>query len=117
MIKKHVLTATLSARPGATLRLAGCGSNDAGGMGGMNHGGADDGMATDAEMKTFDQAAGVAAERMHLEMMTKHHQGAITMAQAEIKDGKNADAVALAGNIVTSKQQEITTMKKLLANL
>ncbi len=116
MIKKHVRTATLSARPGATLRLAGSGSNDAGGMGGMNHG-ADDGMATDAEMRTFDQAEGVAAERMHLEMMTKHHQGAITMAQAEIKDGKNADAVALAGNIVTSKQQEITTMKKLLANL
>lgn len=88
-----------------------------GGMGGMNHGGTDDGMATDAEMTTFDQADGAAAEKMYLEMMTKHHQGAITMAQAEIKNGKNADAVALAGNIVTSQQQEITTINNLLANL
>lgn len=88
-----------------------------GGMGGMNHGGADDGMASDVEMKTFDKADGAAAERMYLEMMTKHHQGAITMAKAETKDGTNDAAVALAGNIATSQQQEITTMKKLLANL
>ncbi len=93
------------------------GQDMASGMGGMNHGGTDDGMATDAGMKTFDQADGAAAEKIYLEMMTKHHQGAITMAQAEIKDGKNADAVALANTIVTSQQQEITTMTKLLANL
>jgi len=93
------------------------GSDMDGGMGGMNHGGTDDGMATDAEMKEFDQAAGAPAEKMYLEMMTKHHQGAITMAQAETTNGKNTDAVALAGNIVTSQQQEITSMKMLLANL
>ncbi len=93
------------------------GQDMGGGMGGMNHGGTDDGMASDAEMKKFDQADGAAAEKMYLEMMTKHHQGAITMAQAEIKDGKNADAVALATNVVSSQQQEISTMRKLLANL
>lgn len=87
------------------------------GMGGMNHGGTDDGMATDAEMKEFDQSNGAAAEKMYLTMMTKHHQGAITMAQAEITDGDNPDAVALANTIVSSQQQEITTMEKLLANL
>ncbi len=87
-----------------------------GGMGGMNDG-SDDGMATDAEMKKFDQTDGTAAERMYLEMMTKHHQGAIAMAQTEIKTGKNTDAVALANDIITSQRQEIVTMKKLLANL
>ena len=46
------------------------------GMGGMNHGGMGDGMATDAQMKAFDQTKGSAAEKMYLEMMTKHHQGA-----------------------------------------
>lgn len=97
--------------------LTAWGKDMGGGMGGMNHGGADDGMATDAEMKKFDQTDGAAAEKTYLQMMTKHHQGAITMAQTETTNGKNADAVALANNIVTSQQQEITTMKKLLANL
>jgi len=87
-----------------------------GGMGGMDHdmGG---GMATDAEMKEFEQADGAAAEKMFLEMMTAHHQGAIMMAQAEVKNGKNADTITMAKNIATSQQSEIATMKKLLTNL
>jgi uncharacterized protein (DUF305 family) len=77
-----------------------------------------DGMATDAQMKEFDQAkGGSAAEKMYLEMMTKHHQGAIMMAQSELKNGKSPDATQLAKNITTSQQAEITTMKKLLAAL
>ena len=87
------------------------------GMGGMNHGGMGDGMATDAQMKAFDQTKGSAAEKMYLEMMTKHHQGAIMMAQSELKNGKSPDAIQLAKNIATSQQSELTTMKKLLAAL
>jgi uncharacterized protein (DUF305 family) len=103
----------------ATMRgwLKAWGHDMGGGMGGMNHGGTDDGMATDAEMKEFDQTDGTAAEKMYLEMMTKHHQGAIVMAQTETRSGENTDAVTLANNIITSQQQEIITMKKLLSNL
>lgn len=90
---------------------------DMGDMGGMNHGGPDDGMATDDELKNFDQVDGAAAEKMYLELMTRHHQGAITMAQAETSTGASPDAVALANGIATSQQEEITTMKELLANL
>ena len=84
--------------------------------GGMDHGGMG-GMATDAEMKAFEQAEGSAAEKMYLEMMTKHHQGAIMMAQMEQKSGENPDAIRLAENIATSQKAELTTMKKLLAAL
>ena len=87
-----------------------------GGMGGMDHGG-DDGMATDAEMKEFEAADGAAGQKMYLEMMTAHHQGAITMAQDEIRDGKNPEAVQMAKDIVAAQEQEITTMKGLLAKL
>ena len=87
------------------------------GMGGMNHGSMGDGMATDAQMKEFDQADGSAAEKMYLEMMTNHHQGAIMMAQTEQKSGSNPDAIQLAENIATSQEAELTTMKKLLAAL
>jgi len=91
---------------------------DTGGMAGMDHGGmADDGMATDAELKKLDQADGASAEKAYLEMMTTHHGGAIKMAQAEVKNGKSADAVQLAKDIATSQAAEITTMEKLLANL
>ena len=86
------------------------------GMGGMDHdmGG---GMATDADLKQFDQAQDSDAEKMYLEMMTKHHQGAIAMAQTETKTGKNTDAVALANQIVESQTSEIATMEELLATL
>ena len=96
--------------------LTAWGKSADGGMGGMNHdmGG---GMATDDELKQFDQAQGSEAEKMYLEMMTKHHQGAIAMAKTEISDGKNPDAIQLANSIQTSQQAEIDTMKQLLAKL
>lgn len=87
---------------------------DMGGMGGMDMG---DGMATDAELKQLDQADGATAQKMYLEMMTKHHQGAIKMAQTEITNGKNPDAVQLAKDIVTAQQKEITTIKQILTRL
>ena len=87
-----------------------------GGMDEMDHdmGG---GMATDDELKQFDEAQGLEAERMYLKMMTKHHQGAIAVAKTEISDGKNPDAVTLASYIVSSQHAEIDTMKQILAKL
>jgi uncharacterized protein (DUF305 family) len=49
--------------------------------------------------------------------MIQHHQGAIAMAQDEIKSGQYPPAVALAHSIVTSQQQEITTMQGFIASL
>ena len=87
-----------------------------GGMGGMNHG-SDDGMATDAQLKEFDQADGQTGQKMYLTLMTAHHQGAIKMAETEVSDGKNPEAVDLAKNIIATQQQEIGTMKDLLGRL
>jgi len=84
--------------------------------GGMHHD-MSGGMATEEEMKRFDHADAQAGEKMFLEMMTRHHQGAIAMAQTEVKNGKNPDAVAMARDIATSQQAEIDTMKNLLADL
>lgn len=49
--------------------------------------------------------------------MVEHHEGAIVMAQNEIKDGQYPDTIALARSIVTSQQQEIDTMNTILASL
>ena len=82
-------------------------------MGGMNHGG----MMTDEDMADLESATGVEAARLFLEQMTVHHEGAIAMAEAEVDDGENADAQAMAATIVSTQTEEITLMQELLASL
>ncbi|MFL2002133.1 DUF305 domain-containing protein [Microbacterium sp. A1-JK] len=83
-------------------------------MDGMDHGG---GMMSDEDMQSLDAATGAEASRLFLEQMTMHHEGAITMAQDEVDNGQNADAVALAQTIVETQTAEIATMQELLAQL
>jgi uncharacterized protein (DUF305 family) len=44
-------------------------------------------------------------------MMVPHHQGAVDMAKAELKYGRNQQLRRLAREIVTEQQQEITVMQ------
>jgi uncharacterized protein (DUF305 family) len=54
---------------------------------------------------------------MFLQMMIEHHRGAVAMAQTEIAEGSNPDAVALAREIVDTQNGEIQEMEALLAEL
>ena len=76
-----------------------------------------DGMMSEKDMEELEAASGADASRMFLEGMVEHHEGAVEMAEAEISDGENADAIELAEAIVTTQQQEITVMKDLLTQL
>ena len=84
-------------------------------MTGMDH--SNDGMMSDADMMTLDNAAGADADRIFLEQMVTHHEGAIAMARTELDKGTNADARALARAIVSSQTEEIAVMTSLLATL
>ena len=75
------------------------------------------GMMSDEEMTALKNASSVEAGRIFLTGMITHHEGAIAMAQTEIKDGKFAPAVELARAIVKTQQQEIDTMKGILETL
>ena len=44
-------------------------------------------------------------------MMVPHHQGAIDMAQALLRHGKNEQLKRLAQEIIVTQQQEITAMR------
>jgi uncharacterized protein (DUF305 family) len=68
-------------------------------------------------MKNLGNLSGKPFDKAFLQMMTKHHQGAITMAKTEQAQGFSADAKALASSIVTSQSAEITEMQKLLNQL
>lgn len=82
-------------------------------MNGMDHGG----MMTEEDLLDLEAAEGTAAARTFLEQMMMHHRGAVEMAQTQIDNGQNADAIALAEQIVETQTQEITDMENLLAAL
>ena len=48
-------------------------------------------------------------------MMRVHHQGAIDMAQAELRDGKNVQMRKLATEIIAAQKKEIAMLDKFLA--
>ena len=83
-------------------------------MAGMDH---SSGMMSDEDMDALDAATGPEAERLYLEQMIEHHEGAIDMASPQIIDGTNADAVELAESIESAQQKEISEMKKARAAL
>lgn len=88
-----------------------------GGMDGMDSGSADSmpGMMSDQAMSDLGAATGSTFDQMWLESMIAHHEGAVQMADTEIADGKDPDAIALAKSIKAAQTTEIATMKKLLA--
>ena len=78
------------------------------------HGAAMPGMVDDATMTTLKSSSGADFDKLWLQSMIGHHQGAIEMANAEIAKGDNVDAKALAKNIVATQEAEIGQMKQML---
>ena len=74
------------------------------------------GMMSEQDMTSLKDAQGDDASKLFLTQMIAHHEGAITMAQNEIKDGQYPAAIELAKAIVSAQQKEIETMKGILAS-
>lgn len=89
------------------------------GMAGMN--GTDvtqymaQGMMTDQQMRDLGTASGPAFDRLFLQMMIDHHDGAVAMARTELTSGENADAQVLAQNISDGQLAQIALMQRLLS--
>lgn len=75
------------------------------------------GLMTPQQMTELTGLSGAAFDKMWLQMMVEHHQGAITMANDELKNGTNPDAKKMAEAIVTAQQAEIATMNGMLAKM
>ncbi|MEV0567915.1 DUF305 domain-containing protein [Dactylosporangium sp. NPDC050588] len=71
------------------------------------------GMMSSADMAKLQAATGTDFDKLFLQMMIVHHQGAVMMAQAELAHGTNPDAKALAGRIVKTQQAEIAAMQQM----
>lgn len=75
------------------------------------------GMMSAADMARLENATGTDFDRMFLEMMVLHHEGAIEMAQQELADGKYQPTKDLAQAVITGQQAEIEKMNTLIAAL
>lgn len=85
-------------------------------MPGMDHGSMN-GMMSDADMKELEAMKGKEFDKMFAEMMIDHHNGAIAMAKDEQKNGKNADAKKMAGDIVKGQSAEVEQLQSILDRL
>ena len=85
--------------------------------GSVDHAGHGDGMMTDDDLTALQSADGATASKLYLEQMIVHHEGAVDMAQTQVRDGSNADATALAEDIITAQNAEIQQMRDILASL
>lgn len=75
------------------------------------------GSMSDADMAALDSATGPAADKLFLQQMIQHHQGAIDMATVELKSGQNPDARDLATKISADQTAQIAEMQAILATL
>lgn len=87
---------------------------DSGGHGG--HGGMS-GMMSEDDMQQLEDATGTEAAKLYLEQMTRHHEGAVEMAEQQVADGQNPQAKALAEQVIEDQEAEIQEMKTMLDQL
>ena len=92
-----------------------------GSMDGMDHDGMDmgamPGAMTPEMMDQLMAAQGAEFDRMFLEMMTAHHNGAIEMARTEQAGGQNRQALELAATIEADQTDEVEQMRQILVAL
>jgi uncharacterized protein (DUF305 family) len=77
------------------------------------------GMLTEAQLDRLAAARSTAFDRLFLESMIRHHQGAVTMVEQLYAggDGAEPEIDAFARNVDADQQIEIDRMRKLLATL
>lgn len=74
------------------------------------------GMLTEEQMTALGNAQGAAFDKLYLEGMIGHHEGALQMAKM-IENSSNSEAKTLASNVISSQSAEIEKMKQMLAGM
>ncbi|MGZ8803944.1 MAG: DUF305 domain-containing protein [Microbacterium sp.] len=71
------------------------------------------GMASDAELRALADATGQEADCLFLELMIRHHEGAIPMAEAVIELGTEPRVLSVAESIRAGQTAEIDAMESI----
>lgn len=76
-----------------------------------------EGMMSADDMTALQNAQGTDAAKLFLTQMIDHHRGAVAMAQTEVDSGQYPEAISMAQTIISTQNEEITTMEGILATL
>ncbi|MEV8267108.1 DUF305 domain-containing protein [Microbacterium sp. NPDC076911] len=71
------------------------------------------GMASTVELTALSAATGLEADCLFLELMIRHHEGAIPMADAVVELGSDARVLEVAGSIIAGQTAEIDAMESI----
>ncbi len=71
------------------------------------------GMATPEQLEQLKAASGTAFDELFLQLMTAHHEGAITMSEQVLTDGSHIRIEELANDIAVTQLAEIRRMRQL----
>lgn len=71
------------------------------------------GVLSASQMSELASARGAEFDRLYIEGMIGHHQGAVQMAQDELVAGEDPKVIALAKQIIASQTAEITQMQSM----
>lgn len=86
------------------------------GSGGHDHSGMP-GMATTAQLDQLSKARGATADRLWLQLMTRHHQGALAMVVQQHRDGRDELVTQLGDEIHVTQSVQIGYMADMLSRL
>lgn len=72
------------------------------------------GWVSREDLARLTAATGAEADRLFLQLMIPHHQGGVEMAEYAVEHAQRPQVVALAQNIVTSQERELTALQDML---
>ncbi|MFE3451018.1 DUF305 domain-containing protein [Nonomuraea sp. NPDC059194] len=75
------------------------------------------GMASLKDMNALRAARGAAFDRMFLQLMIRHHEGAMRMAGEELSGGQDQRMLLMAKDVYSGQGIEVARMKELLATI
>lgn len=75
-----------------------------------------DGMVDPATMDRLQTLTGTDFDTLWITSMIGHHQGAVTMAEAELAKGQSPDALKTARLMITAQKREISYLTDLIAS-
>jgi len=75
------------------------------------------GMATPAEMSALSASSGAAFDRLYLELMIEHHNGAVDMLVHVLSHGQDTNLQFWATDMLTAQSIQIWQMEQMLAEM
>lgn len=75
------------------------------------------GMLSEQQLQELEHTEGVAFDKLFLNRMIEHHEGAIHMAEEAEHKGENKEVKKLAAEIKRGRETEITDMEQMLVGL